>query len=236
VRDIPSFVYRKSYEGGYKAVIAAGAQDMTEQAQNALLKVLEEPPARTVFLLLTQNAKSLLPTILSRCIILDARSDTPDAEGRIAEEFSVSTAAARVMLRAAGGDYYKARIYAENGYTEMRNDMILALGRLFYAKNMAVSVTEKLILKYEGLLALAMDVALIYLKDVLGYKHTGDEGAVVNIDRIEEIKKHAMLRDRTLAGTAGLLAGFTAKSRQCPGANKKLMLTGTLFDILEVTI
>ncbi len=118
VRDIPAFVYRRSYEGGFKAVLVAGADDMTEQAQNALLKVLEEPPDNTVFVLLAENSKSLLPTIRSRCIILTAQKIVPDAEKLIGEEFGVSTAGARVMLRAAGGDYYKAKIYAKNGYTE----------------------------------------------------------------------------------------------------------------------
>lgn len=52
---------------GYRTVIVESAEAMTIPAQNALLKVIEEPPARTIFLLLVSNSRSILSTIRSRC-------------------------------------------------------------------------------------------------------------------------------------------------------------------------
>ena len=61
----------KPYSSRYKIYIVADADLMTVQAQNALLKTIEDPPAYAVILLLANNADRLLPTILSRCQIYD---------------------------------------------------------------------------------------------------------------------------------------------------------------------
>ena len=70
VRDIRSDVFIRPNEGIKKIYLFPRAQDMGLEAQNALLKVLEEPPAYGVFLLLTDNPEKLLPTIRSRCVEL----------------------------------------------------------------------------------------------------------------------------------------------------------------------
>ena len=63
----------KPYYGPKKIYIINDSEKMTVQAQNALLKTLEEPPAYGVIILLTTNVDALLPTILSRCVILHMR-------------------------------------------------------------------------------------------------------------------------------------------------------------------
>ena len=70
VREIRSDVFIRPNEGIRKIYLFPRAQDMGLEAQNALLKVLEEPPAYGVFLLLTDNPEKLLPTIRSRCVEL----------------------------------------------------------------------------------------------------------------------------------------------------------------------
>lgn len=61
----------KPYSSPYKIYIVDEAEKLSPQAQNALLKTIEEPPAYAVILLLTANTGMLLPTILSRCVVLD---------------------------------------------------------------------------------------------------------------------------------------------------------------------
>ena len=63
----------RPYSGNYKIYIVDDAQKMTIQAQNALLKTIEEPPAYAVIILLTTNPDAFLPTILSRCICLNLK-------------------------------------------------------------------------------------------------------------------------------------------------------------------
>ena len=60
----------------YKIYIVDEAEKLSPQAQNALLKTIEEPPAYAVILLLTANTGMLLPTILSRCVVLDLKPVT----------------------------------------------------------------------------------------------------------------------------------------------------------------
>ena len=67
VRRITPFLGTTAGEGGWRVVIVDPADDMNRNAANAILKNLEEPPRRTLFLLVTERRGSLLPTILSRC-------------------------------------------------------------------------------------------------------------------------------------------------------------------------
>lgn len=60
----------RPYNGYHKIYIVDEAEKMTVQAQNALLKTIEEPPSYAVIMLLTTNQEAFLPTILSRCVQL----------------------------------------------------------------------------------------------------------------------------------------------------------------------
>ncbi|RKF17188.1 DNA polymerase III subunit delta' [Roseovarius spongiae] len=67
VRALGGFLSLSAADGGRRAIIIDSADDMNVQAANALLKMLEEPPARTTFLLVSHQPSGLLPTIRSRC-------------------------------------------------------------------------------------------------------------------------------------------------------------------------
>ena len=71
-----------SFQGGWKAGVVFGADRLRAEAANAFLKTLEEPPPKTLFLLLTERPEQLLPTIISRC----QRVDLPDARARLLDE------------------------------------------------------------------------------------------------------------------------------------------------------
>ncbi|MDP6685323.1 MAG: DNA polymerase III subunit delta', partial [Candidatus Omnitrophota bacterium] len=70
VRDIIYQASLKPYEGKKRVFIIDDALEMTEEAQNALLKVLEEPPERHIFILVASKVAGFLPTVISRCRIL----------------------------------------------------------------------------------------------------------------------------------------------------------------------
>lgn len=67
IRDLQHLIYQTSFSGGWKAGVLSDADRMSAAAANAFLKTLEEPPARCVFLLLTNSPQGLLSTIVSRC-------------------------------------------------------------------------------------------------------------------------------------------------------------------------
>lgn len=88
VRQARADMYVRPNEAERKVYIFPRAQDMRTEAQNALLKVLEEPPAYGMFLLLADMPEKLLPTIRSRCVELKLQEqpDEPLTEGRQASE------------------------------------------------------------------------------------------------------------------------------------------------------
>lgn len=82
IRELALDAYTKPYESGKKVYIIAYGDDMNEQAQNAFLKVLEEPPEYAVFVILAENHETLLMTIRSRCTLLRF---SPVASGKVRE-------------------------------------------------------------------------------------------------------------------------------------------------------
>ena len=74
VRDARADMYIKPNEGDKKIYLFPRAQDLNIEGQNSLLKILEEPPAYGVFLLLTDNPEKLLPTVRSRCVELKLKA------------------------------------------------------------------------------------------------------------------------------------------------------------------
>lgn len=79
VRRLKAFLQLTAAEGGWRVVLVDPADDLNPNAANALLKSLEEPPVRTLFLLVTAQPGALLPTILSRCRRLDLAALPPHA-------------------------------------------------------------------------------------------------------------------------------------------------------------
>ena len=75
IRELIRKLAQTSFAGGWKAGVILAADRMTDQAANALLKTLEEPPARSLILLLTGEPQSLLPTISSRCQRISLSAD-----------------------------------------------------------------------------------------------------------------------------------------------------------------
>ena len=71
VRALNHRIQTSSFAGGWKVAVIKYADRLNDQAANAFLKTLEEPPARTLLLLLTDAPQSLLPTVVSRCPAAD---------------------------------------------------------------------------------------------------------------------------------------------------------------------
>jgi DNA polymerase-3 subunit delta' len=94
----------KSYEGGYKIMIIWMADKLNIAASNKLLKLLEEPPEKTVFILITENEEDLIQTIRSRCQILhfNGLSEPIIAEALILREQTDPKIAAKIAHQAQG--------------------------------------------------------------------------------------------------------------------------------------
>ncbi|MBU1879702.1 MAG: DNA polymerase III subunit delta' [Chloroflexi bacterium] len=104
IRDMQRSVALAPLEGRCKVVVIAGAERMTIEAANALLKTLEEPPDRVVLALTTADAGLLLPTIVSRCQVVPlARLSRQQVEAVLQERWGAEPAQAHLLAALSGG-------------------------------------------------------------------------------------------------------------------------------------
>ena len=106
IRALQEKIYLKSYEGKYKVIIIKEADLMTNQAANSLLKILEEPPQKTVFILLVSDLSKLPVTICSRCQLLAFTYLSDEILSKLLQEKGERSAA---VLLLAQGSVTKAR-------------------------------------------------------------------------------------------------------------------------------
>lgn len=96
----------KSFEGGYKVQIIWMVETMRVEAANKLLKILEEPPARTLFILIAEDDKKILPTILSRCQKITVNAlENNEISDHLQNRFSLDKETADILAKRAEGDW-----------------------------------------------------------------------------------------------------------------------------------
>ncbi|REG89334.1 ATP-binding protein [Winogradskyella sediminis] len=107
--DIVKSLTLKSYEGGYKVMIIWMAEKLNTQAANKLLKLIEEPPEKTIFILIAEDEEQIINTIRSRCQILHF---PPLAEEAISEalikNYHIEQSVAIKIAHQSNGNYNKA--------------------------------------------------------------------------------------------------------------------------------
>lgn len=131
VREGLSQLNTLPYEGGYRVWVIADAEKLTDEAQNALLKTLEEPPRRTVIVLVTCQESALLPTVLSRCRIARFRPVSPAALGELLLARGVLADTAPVLARLAEGRPGAAlRLAQDKLLWNLRESVLAALAEL----------------------------------------------------------------------------------------------------------
>ncbi|MCR4268910.1 DNA polymerase III subunit delta', partial [Nitratireductor sp. ZSWI3] len=120
IRRIQRFLSLTSHDGGYRVVIVDPADDMNVSAANALLKSLEEPPPRTVFILIAHSLGRLLPTIRSRCQIVRLSPLGADRLGGLLRALGApETEGETVLADHARGSVRNAILLAQFGGAEI---------------------------------------------------------------------------------------------------------------------
>lgn len=120
IRRITPFLRRtSSIEGGWRIVIVDDADTMTRSSQNSLLKILEEPPEKTVLILITHRAGALLPTVYSRCVHLPFQALSNEIILPTLTKMGVSTHDQALITEMAGGSLGKATDYAAPEHLEI---------------------------------------------------------------------------------------------------------------------
>ena len=114
IRELKDRLRYRPFEGLWRVVVIQGAQDMREEAGNALLKLLEEPPKHNIFLLTVIESQKLLPTIVSRCCHLRFQPLEDEwIEQYLEDTYDMDADRAHEVARLAEGGLDRARWLAE---------------------------------------------------------------------------------------------------------------------------
>ena len=257
INQINSFLNLTPTFKGHRFVIIDGAEAMNPNAMNALLKALEEPRGGTVFILISSNINSLLPTIVSRCSLLAFRpvQDEDLFEAFKAKFPDMAGDILTVYLRLAKGSYSNFEKLVSGKYFEIRKSILtLIFNESFYRYstlfeyNMADEFNR--ILKNlkskkndndkdkdndkdnENKIEL-FEVFLFILRDIYIYYMTKNEKLLYNVDICGDIRKFIKdsgVTPRMLSNMIELTVSYIDKMNY--NLNKAIVMDAYFADLL----
>lgn len=222
----------KPYSSPYKIYIMNEGEKMTVQAQNALLKTLEEPPEYAVILILTTQLEALLPTILSRCVVLNMKP-VSDAlvKKYLMEELAVPDYKANICVAFARGNIGKAKLLASSEEFEKVKDEAITLVK--YINDMEINEIVKAIKKiseYKFDVNDYLDILSVWYRDVLLFKATKDVNSLIFKEEIQQIMR---VSDRSTYEGIETIVGALQQAKRRLEANVNFDLT---MELLLLTI
>ena len=222
----------KPYSSPRKIYIMNEGEKMTVQAQNALLKTLEEPPEYAVILILTTQVEALLPTILSRCVVLNMKP-VSDAlvKKYLMEELAVPDYKANICVAFARGNIGKAKLLASSEEFEKVKDEAITLVK--YINDMEINEIVKAIKKiseYKFDVNDYLDILSVWYRDVLLFKATKDVNSLIFKEEIQQIMR---VSDRSTYEGIETIVGALQQAKRRLEANVNFDLT---MELLLLTI
>lgn len=222
----------KPYSSKYKVYIVDEAEKMNQQAQNALLKTIEEPPAYAVILLLTTNADAFLPTIRSRCVMLDVK---PVNDEKIREflmkQRQIPDYKAEVCAAFARGNVGRAmNLASSERFNELKDFTTQLLRRLGDIPKYDLLQEIKPLNDFKDDIREFFDLVLFWYRDVLLYKAAATEEQLIFREEAYEIRRQS--EKCSYAGLQHILDAIDTADRRIR-ANVNFDLT---MELLAMTI
>lgn len=200
VRELRHSLSLKPYEALLRIVIVEQAQTMNPEASNALLKILEEPPDRTIFILTAPTPGDLLPTIRSRC--LNVRFDPISRRRRAAflrKKYDMSLVEADLlatMAESIPGRIDMDRPTDRKAWLRRRGWLLNRLPEIMITKdrhlavNCLMAVAERLF-REKALVDSSLDMIRSWLRDLIVFKHSPEK--ILNKDVLSDIRRISMI-------------------------------------------
>ena len=224
----------KPYSNRYRIYIIPEADLLTVQAQNALLKTIEEPPEYAIIFLLTENADSLLPTIRSRCVMLKLRNikDTL-IKKYLMEQLHIPDYQADISAAFAQGIVGKAvKLASSDEFNELKESALSLIKRLDDIDLYELGAAVKQIAEYKLKVQDYFDLIMVWYRDVLYMKATNDVNGLIFKDEVYDIKKQAA--KHSYQGIEAILEALEkAKIRINANVNFDLVIELLLMTIKE---
>jgi DNA polymerase-3 subunit delta' len=185
VRALIKDVYLKPFEAHKKVYMIESAEYMKHEAANALLKTLEEPPADSIIILLTENIKSLFQTIVSRCqVVKFFPLKLKEVEEILAREHSLDQAEAHTLSHLSGGRLGKALKFKEEDIFTKRS---LLINKILSGSKADFDFDD---MPKEDV-KVYLDMILAWYSDILNMKAGARDCMLVNIDKKDMISSEA---------------------------------------------
>ncbi|GAA0087140.1 DNA polymerase III subunit delta' [Clostridium sp. MB05] len=196
IREMVDEINKKPFEGDKKIIIIYNGNKLTVQAQNALLKTIEEPPKGVFIILLCESLELILDTVKSRCQIYKLTPLKKDEvrlyiEGMELENYSNDEINAAVAY--SEGIPGKAEDFLKNSsLKDLRNMLIDLLYVLVKGNIKNLLDFEDKILLYKDKKEEILNILASFIRDIIIYKEVSNINGVINGDKIENIKELAI--------------------------------------------
>ncbi len=227
----------KPYSSDHKVYIIDEAEKMNVQAQNALLKTLEEPPSYAVIILLTSNLEALLQTIRSRCVTLTMKpiSDV-QIQRYLMKEEKLPDYKAGICAAFARGNVGRAKELATSTEFEELKDETLQLLQQLPDKSLSeVAAFAKTKADKNANTEAFLELLQMWYRDVLLYKATGNAKQLIFGEELSHIKKMAL--KITYEGLNRMLDSIEqARNRLASNVNAELTLEWLLLVAQEICV
>lgn len=224
----------RPYSSRYKIYIMDDADLMTQQAQNAILKTIEEPPEYGIIMLLTENADGLLQTILSRCVRLNLSGvENSLIQKHLIEKYQIPDYEARFAVAFAQGCVGRAEaIVQSESFVQMKDD---ALHMIRYAADMTVSEmidAVKHVSDYKLQINEYIDLLAMWYRDILIFKSTNNTNLIIFKEDVTRMREQAAYS--SYEGVQNILSAMdTAKKRLRANVNFELTMELLFLTIKE---
>ncbi len=235
--EVISLVSKKSVEGGYKVIIFEDAEKMTDEAQNAFLKTLEEPNKDTIFILIVENLNLLLPTMQSRCQIFKFRKLD---ESSILEYLSKiqGFSQSQIKLAASGGNGSigkSLKILSDDTYAKKRSESIRIISEISNNSKVRVAALADAMIQSKIDALDFINICNSFFRDVMIYRELDEsrEKMLLNFDARDEIIRYSETLTNEHINCIMEIINNTRKQIDF-NVNFKNSIDSMLFGIMEV--
>ena len=190
VRNIVNEISKKPYEGDKKVLILYRCDKMTIQAQNALLKTIEEPPKGVYLILLSDSLETILDTIQSRCQVYKL---TPLSKEDILEYIDInypdiSSSDKQAALAFSTGIPGKVdKFIGDEKLKNLRNICVELFKDLLKREHGVVLKYQDLLKDYKDEKYDLLDMLILFIRDIMIFKELNNKELIVNFDKIDKI-------------------------------------------------
>lgn len=182
--QIVSDIHIKPYRSRYKIYIIEQADTMTVQAQNSILKTIEEPPEYGLFFLLASNSKRFLQTILSRAVKMTLKPISLTLiDDYLRTNQGVSQHEAMVLSSFSRGNLGKALVLKDSeDFNQQRKNMVKLLDIFINHKEYDIMDAVRLLEEAKDSIATVLDILISLIRDVLLVLETGSSEGIIHKD------------------------------------------------------